>query len=68
MVSEKDLTQEKSKTVQSDESSTEKKIRPQHSECKFARDGLCTSRASLFFNEVRELDALVCSAFQKRDT
>ncbi len=55
------------KVASSQETSTEKKPRPQHSECKFCQDGLCTNRVSLFYNQVREPDDKVCSAFQKRD-
>ncbi len=54
--------------VRSQEDPIEKKRRPQHSECEFCRDGLCVNVASMFYHEVRELDAHVCSSFRKRES
>ncbi len=62
-----ETSQSDAKAANSQEASAEKKPRPQHSECKFCQDGLCVNRVSLFYNQVREPDDKVCSAFQRRD-
>ncbi len=67
MVAQGELTRKKSKAVNSEENSTEKKLRPQYSGCKFSQDGLSVNRASLFYGEVRQPEARVCSTFQRRD-
>ena len=60
-------TRETSQTVDSKAGSTEKKLRPQHSQCQFSHDYCCTNRASLFYNEMRDPEAPVCSNFRRRD-
>lgn len=68
MVAKGKLTRETSQTVDSEAVATEKKRRPQHSQCEFSRDCLCTNRASLFYSQVREAEAPVCSNFRRSDT
>lgn len=47
--------------------SRDTKLRPQHWHCQFNRDGLCTNKAGMFYGEIRDPDAPVCSVFRTLD-
>lgn len=67
MVAKGKVTRETSQTVNPSAGSTEKKVRPQHSQCHFSKDYCCANRASLFYGQTREPEAPVCSNFLRSE-